>query len=164
MEIVIKKMETEEEIRGKAYVHWKSWQEAYAGLVDTDYLASRSLARCEERARKWPDTWIAKDGERVVGFTVACVCRDDNGVEIPDEGEVRAIYVLEEYQKRRIGYALMRYALSILAGCRVVYVWVLQGNEKAIRFYERVGFRADGAEQELVFGTPVKAIRMTYIM
>ena len=27
MNIVIKKMETDAEIKGKAYVHWKSWQE-----------------------------------------------------------------------------------------------------------------------------------------
>ena len=33
MNIILKKMETEEETRGKAYVHWKSWQEAYPGMV-----------------------------------------------------------------------------------------------------------------------------------
>ncbi len=34
MRFEIKRMETEEEIRGKAFVHWKSWHEAYPGLVD----------------------------------------------------------------------------------------------------------------------------------
>lgn len=33
MQITIKKMETDDEIRGKAYVHWKSWQEAYPGML-----------------------------------------------------------------------------------------------------------------------------------
>ncbi len=28
---IIKPMETDEEIRGKAYVHWKAWQEAMQG-------------------------------------------------------------------------------------------------------------------------------------
>ena len=33
-DILIKPMETEDEIRGKAFVHWKSWQESYRGIVD----------------------------------------------------------------------------------------------------------------------------------
>ena len=38
MEIQIKSMETEKEIVGKAYVHYQSWQETYAGLIDAKYL------------------------------------------------------------------------------------------------------------------------------
>ena len=32
MGIEIKKMESDEEIKGKVYVHWKSWQDAYKGI------------------------------------------------------------------------------------------------------------------------------------
>ena len=31
---IIKPMESEDEINGKGYVHYKSWQETYPGLVD----------------------------------------------------------------------------------------------------------------------------------
>ena len=159
MGIIIKPIETEDELRGKAYVHWKSWQEAYAGIVDAGYLARLTLDKCEGIASRFPEnTWIAKDGERVVGFAAAGKARGVDGETA--EGEVYAIYVLEEYQKRGVGYALMRHSLSVLAGCRRIYVWVLKENQKAISFYERVGFRADGAEKELVLGTPVQAIRM----
>jgi phi13 family phage major tail protein len=37
---------------------------------------------------------------------------------------------------------------------------VLAENAKAIAFYGRVGFRADGEAKDLVLGTPVRAIRM----
>ena len=33
MDIVIKKSETKEEIRGKTFVHWKTWHEAYPGMI-----------------------------------------------------------------------------------------------------------------------------------
>lgn len=36
----IKQMENEEEMNGKAYVHYKSWQETYTDLVDAEYLES----------------------------------------------------------------------------------------------------------------------------
>lgn len=159
----IKPMETEEEIRGKAYVHWKSWQESYAGIVDAGYLARLTLEKCEDMAFRYPEnTWVAKVGERVVGFTAAGAYRGADDGET-DEGEVYAIYVLQEFQKQGIGYALMRHSLSVLQSCRRIYVWVLRENQKAISFYEKVGFRADGAEKELVLGSPVKVIRMTYL-
>lgn len=69
MSILIKRMETEREIRGKAYVHWKSWQEAYPGLVRHEFLDRLSLEKCEQIAFGWQDGMlIAKDGENVVGF------------------------------------------------------------------------------------------------
>ncbi len=156
MDILIKPMETEDEIRGKAYVHWKSWQESYRGIVDDGYLDRMTIRRCEEMASCYPEnTLVAKDGARVIGFACAGAV---NG-EI-DAGEVYALYVLEEYQHQGIGYALMRRALDELAGCRVVYLWAFKENVKAIRFYECVGFHPDGGEKELVLGTPVKGIRM----
>ena len=50
MGIILKKMETDEEIKGKAYVHWKSWHEAYVGIVSQEYLDKLTLEKCE----KWP--------------------------------------------------------------------------------------------------------------
>ena len=162
MSYPIKPMETEAEARGKAYVHWKSWQESYVGIVDAGYLTRLTLEKCEDMAFRYPEnTWVAKVGERVVGFTAAGAYRGADGGEA-DEGEVYALYVLQEYQKQGIGYALMRYSLDRLADCREIYVWVLRENRQAISFYEKVGFRADGAEKELVLGSPVKVIRMTY--
>ena len=50
MNIELKKMETDDEIKGKAYVHWKSWHEAYPGLVDQGYLDAMTLEKCEKMA------------------------------------------------------------------------------------------------------------------
>lgn len=162
MDYTVKLMETGEELRGKAYVHWKSWQETYSGIVDPGYLQRLTPEKCVEIAasRYSESTLIAKCGERVVGFAAAGPCRSPDGAGT-DEGEIYAIYVLEEHQRKGLGCALMRRALAMLPACRVVYVWVLKDNAKAIAFYEKVGFRRDGNEKELTLGTPVKAIRMT---
>ncbi len=160
MDIIIKPMETEDEIRGKAYVHWKSWQESYRGIVDDGYLDRMTLAQTEEKAFLWRDNiLVAKDRARVVGFAGYGTARGEEGA-----GEVFALYVLEEYQRRGIGYALMQKALDELANCRTVYLWALKENAKAIRFYERVGFRPDGMEKEITLGAPVKGIRMALDM
>ena len=51
-------------------------------------------------------------------------------------------------------------ALSELKDYPLVAVWVLEGTARAIRFYEKCGFRRDGKEQELMLGTKVKEVRM----
>jgi ribosomal protein S18 acetylase RimI-like enzyme len=144
MNIIIKAMETEAEIRGKAYVHWKAWQEAYPGLVRPAYLEKLSLEKCEEIAFRRPEnTLVAKDGERVLGF----VCY--GGGDDPDTGEIFALYVLAAYYGTGLGRRLMDAGLERLRECPEVRLWVLQGNARAIRFYEKCGFRPDGAEKEL---------------
>lgn len=156
--VIIRKMESEEEIRGKAYVHWKSWQEAYTGIADARYLDALTLEKCEDMARRWPDNiWIAKDGERVVGFVG---CGKYRGEDLGDAGEVFALYILAEYYGQGVGYRLMQTALKQLSAYPQVVVRVLKENRRAIRFYERCGFRFDGWEETLSLGTPVTEVRM----
>lgn len=158
MNIVIKKMETDAEIKGKAYVHWKSWQEAYSGIVDQRYLDSLTLDKCEKIAfRRTDNVIIAKDGDSVIGFVGFGKYRND---ELENAGEVFAIYILSQYYGKGIGYRLMQTALSELADHSKIAVWVLKENTKAIRFYERCGYRFDGREQIIELGSPVVAARM----
>ncbi len=160
MSIIIKPMESEAEIEGKAYVHHKAWQETYAGLIDGDYLAGMTLEKCTAIAHKFTDNLIvAKDGERVVGFAAYGAYRDGS---MPDCGEVYAIYLLAEYQGKKIGYTLMKEAIERLADYKRIAVWVLKGNRHAIDFYTRYGFAADGCEVDVKMGSMNKEIRMIY--
>lgn len=143
MSITIKKVETEDEIKGKAYVHWKAWHEAYIGIVDQDYLDSLTLEKCEAIAHRWTDgILVAIDHGRVIGFAGY----GDRGAEAPETGEVFAMYVLSEYYGRGIGQLLMAAALEQLKGYQQICLWVLKENRRAIRFYEKCGFRPDGTE------------------
>ena len=45
MDIEIKKMQTDEEKKGKAFVHWRSWHTAYPGLVNREYLDNLTQCR-----------------------------------------------------------------------------------------------------------------------
>jgi len=158
VEIYVKKMETEDEITGKAYVHWKAWHEAYPGIVSQDYLDGLTLEKCEAIARSWPDRiFVAKDHERVIGF----VGYGDRGDEAPGVGEVFSIYVLSEYYGKGVGQILMEVALKQLNGYSEICLWVLKENKRAIRFYEKCGFQPDGAQ---MVSSACKAceIRMVY--
>lgn len=128
MEIEIKKMETDGEIRGKAYVHWSSWHDTYPGLVSPEYLDQMTLERCEKRAFEWLDgVLVAKDGRRVVGF----VGYGTQTEGVPGMGEVYALYVLKEYRGKGVGRMLMDAALKKLEGYDKVCLWALKGNKRA---------------------------------
>lgn len=158
MSIYIKPMESDDEIRGKAYVHWKAWQEAYPGIVDQAYLDAFTLEKCTDIAFRWPDNLlVAKDGETVIGFVGYGRCSDG---ALPETGEVFAIYILQEYYGQKVGYALMSAAIEKLSDYKRIAVWVLEGNRRAIRFYEKYGFRFDGTRQEIQLGTANTEVRM----
>ncbi len=157
---IIKPMEREEEMKGKGYVHYKSWHETYTGLVDAEYMERHTLEKCIKIAHKWPDNiLVAKDGEKVVGFVGYGPYWDKT---LPAYGEVFALYVLAEYHGKRIGYELMNAAFHALSDYQKIAVWVLKGNERAIRFYKRYGFHFDGTEAEILLGRPNTELRMIY--
>ena len=72
MQITIKKMETDDEIRGKAYVHWKSWQEAYSRIVKQAYLDERTIDNAPQLSGfKWPWGASAKYDSSAVTYNCA---------------------------------------------------------------------------------------------
>ena len=153
-------MQTADEIDGKGYVHYKSWQETYKGLIDADYLKNMTEEKCKAIARKWTDNiLVAKDGDKVIGFVGYGEHSDS---VLTDCGEVFAIYVLAEYHNKKIGYELMNAAFEKLTAYKKIAVWVLKGNERAIKFYESYGFRFDGTKKEVKLGTPNTELRMIF--
>ena len=156
MDIVIKPMKSDSEIRGKAYVHWKAWQDTYSGLIDRTYLDNLTIKKCTDMAFRWPDNiLVAKEKDKVIGYVGYGVCKD-----LPETGEVFAIYILKEYYNKKIGYALMCAAFEKLSEYNKIAVWVLESNQRAIKFYERCGFQFDGTRKQIKLGTLNTAIRM----
>ncbi|MBR6862756.1 MAG: GNAT family N-acetyltransferase [Acidaminococcaceae bacterium] len=144
MEITIKKMETDEEIKGKAFVHFKSWQEAYSGIVEQVFLDKQTIEKCLEIAVNTKDnTIIAKKGNRVVGFVQYGKYHYE---DLEQAGEIIALYVLADYYGKGIGYRLMQEAMKSLSGYSQIALFVIKDNQRAIDFYSRYGFRFDGQE------------------
>ena len=156
MDVIIKKMETTEEIRGKAFVHWRCWQEVYAGIVKREYLDKMTLDGFEKKAFLWLDNiLVAKEDGRVIGF----VGYGDHGRELPEIGEITALYLLPEYCGKGVGIRLMEAALEQMKEYPEICLWVFKENKRAIRFYHKCGFHEDG-EEKTVPSLEATGIRM----
>ena len=159
-DFMIKPVTTQAEVNGMGYVIYKSWQETYTGLIDDSYLNTMSLEKCGKIASFQKDnSLVAVKNGTVVGFVGFGAYRDEKDT---DMGEIYGLYVLEEYHGKKIGFNLMNEAVKRLSDYKKIALWVLKGNDKAIRFYERCGFRFDGAEKKVVLGTENTELRMVF--
>ncbi len=128
-----------------ARLHIAVWEEAYAGLVADELLAERR-AGIDERVERWrriiaastAPTTVAEDAGELVGFASAGPARDE---DIDVREELWALYVRAAWWGRGLGHRL----LTTVLGERPAYLWVLDGNDRGIAFYERQGFVLDGA-------------------
>ncbi len=131
-----------------AGVQVRTWRAAYRGMMPDRVLDSldvqertgwwhRALTATDSGAR----CLVADDG-RVVGFVSFGPDLGGGG-----QGQVYAIYVQD--RRRGIGAALLGAALQEMraAGFAIAILWVLQANADGRRFYERLGWFADGTEQ-----------------
>lgn len=141
-----------------AHLHLDVWDDAYTGLMPQGILDDRR-EKVTERIDRWrgilaqdrpPLVAIGPDG--LIGFASAGAGRD-NDVDI--ELELWSLYVRASWWGTGVGYALFEEAV----GDRAAYLWVLADNARAIRFYERQGFRLDGTLDEHDEGLHARMVR-----
>lgn len=134
-----------EHCEGKAYVHYKAWQETYRGLMPDEYLDKRTYEQCLQNAMAGMEhTFVAVAEGEVAGF-IRYSPEARKYTDRPDYWEIHALYVLKKYQGYGIGRSLVEQCLQKLPH-RSVVLFVLKGNENAIGFYKRMGFSLTGKE------------------
>lgn len=150
---------TEDDLDEMGRVHVRVWQEAYAGLLPDDYLAGLDPtigpARWRERFGSSPMVgwWLARDEDGIVGMATSGPPRDEDP---PVDLELYAINVL----RRAHGTGLADDLMARAIGDRPAYLWVLEGNDRAIAFYRRHGFADEGGRKPEP-GTGALELRMT---
>lgn len=144
-------------------IHVETWRSAYRNLLPASVLTDQSV---EHRLSFWSTelragnsstnrTWVAEDAGEVIGFVSVGPCRDSDRAN-PTDWELFAIYLLEAHWGRGIGRDLAVQALrSIPPIASSVSLWVLSGNERAINFYQQLGFNRDNSQREEIFGGKV---------
>jgi ribosomal protein S18 acetylase RimI-like enzyme len=132
-----------------AGIHVRGWQWAYRGLLPDAVLDGLSV---EARAAEWRQwlqdeavhTWVVEEGGRVIGFVSCGPAQEESA------GEIFTIYRERDAGVAGVGRALLAHAMNDLAsrGFGEAVLWVLEGNGRARRFYEREGWIADGRRKE----------------
>ncbi|MBD0841659.1 MULTISPECIES: GNAT family N-acetyltransferase [unclassified Streptomyces] len=143
------------------------WRTAYRGLVPQPYLDGLSVPADAERHRarftQGDGTIVNLIAERS-GTAVGWACHGPyrDGDTRTEDAELYAIYVDPAHYGDGVGRALLAESVRrcTAAGHPRMLLWVLRDNTGARRFYERSGFRPDGAQEPFeVDGVMVPEVR-----
>lgn len=134
-----------------ARVHVEGWRDAYAHLLDGSWFDEDAVARRTEQWTRWltpgtpaHDSGIYRIGRDAsgapVGLAASWPVRD--AVPVRDV-ELSLLYVDRAWW----GSGLARSLVCAVIGDAPASLWVAEDNPRARRFYEKLGFEADGAHQ-----------------
>jgi GNAT superfamily N-acetyltransferase len=143
-----------------------SWLAAYEGIIAHEIIdrvtAPDDGARVRQvfRTRPWQRTIVAMEGEGIVGYASFGPELDvfapwphplTAAGQQSQVAELYALYVHPAWWSTGAGRALIDHVLAKISrtGYPDVMLWVLERNARARRFYERAGFRPDGASHVL---------------
>jgi GNAT superfamily N-acetyltransferase len=151
-----------------ARVHVRSWQVAYRGLIPQAYLdslkpevwAARYAFHRTDPDR--PTTLVAVDALGAGDIRGLAMTSPYRGDDLPNVAELLAIYVDPEHWDSGVGRLLIVAAREQLRrnGFTHAALWVLDGNVRARRFYERDGWASDGARQtKTIAGASLDEVR-----
>lgn len=138
----------EQDAQALAGVHYQSINATFSDLIP-DYVNSRSLADFE---KVWSErvvsptsiTCVLTRDKEIVGFVSAGPSRDE---DVDDKcGSVDRIYLHPDVWEKRLGARLLQWCEDNLKERNFtrVQLWVFEPNARAIRFYERNGYKHDG--------------------
>ncbi|MFD9905753.1 GNAT family N-acetyltransferase [Streptomyces sp. NPDC059063] len=146
----------EADVEAVSAIRVRGWQSAYAGIVPQPYLDAMTVAADAAQRRAWfthpgrqSTDLVAVDAGAPVGWISFGPCREQPpGMRAA--GEIYALYVLPGLTRRGTGRALLAEAHSrmVTHPFPLSVLWVLRDNGGARRFYERLGYRADGGTQD----------------
>lgn len=163
MNIIIR-LATPDDAYEHAACHVSSWRSAYKNIVPDEVLDNLSVEGHAEKFRKniieFKNTlyYCAFYDNRIIGHFCMGKSRDEDK---PNAGEIYGFYSIEEFWGRGIGKEMMNNAIETLKnmGYNEIILWVLEGNGRARRFYEKRGFVFDGTRKEIIIGKPLIEIR-----
>lgn len=124
---------------GVARVQVESWKTTYKKIVPDEYLNSMSV---ESRIQKWKDiiesqtVFVVEKDSKIIGF---CNSGINTGDYRDYQGELFAIYLLQDYQRKGLGRHLFDKIVTEFKEQNVnsLIVKVLEDNP-ARYFYEKV--------------------------
>lgn len=135
-------------------LHVRLWRETYGSLLSPAVIAAargdettstrrwRERGLAHERDGRSPEgarTLVARLDGRPVGWCTTGPPRDEDP---PAPLEMWSLYVDRAHQRRGVATALVAAAPT-----GPLYLWVLDGNARAVAFYRGVGLRADGTRK-----------------
>lgn len=147
-------------------VHSVAWQSSHKGIVTDEFLYSFTPERqtnffIEEITHTSKLFYLAYVDNNPIGM-ISLNLSPEN--ENQDVGEVISLYIIPEYQRRGFGSEIMNFAINSLKyhEKKSIFLWVMNVNVKARKFYENYGYKYSGIEKDLNFEKGLTVLKYTF--
>lgn len=127
-----------------SHIYEESWKFAYKNIIPQSYLESIPVGRWASNLDKegMNNLVLIEDG-MFVGTSCYCKSRFS---DFSNWGEIVSIYFLPQYIGKGYGKLLLDVVVKELEhlGFDDIFLWVLEDNARARKFYEKAGFTPGG--------------------
>lgn len=125
----------ESDVEAMAAIWRLGWTDGHAGRVPVEFEQARQSGCWTDEVRaRLAQSWVACDGDRVVGFVTVAA------------DELEEVYVARSARGSGVAACLLRHGEGLVRenGFPVAWLAVVAGNGRARRFYEREGWHDAG--------------------
>ena len=142
-----------------AALHAESWRDAYSDVLPKQYLADQLGADLLHHWRtaeiRSSDVLLVAEDHGIIGF-IAVWCRPEPFID--------NLHVKPANRSERVGSSLMKSAAKTLiqSGHKTAHLWVVESNQRAIHFYERLGGVCTDRELKKLFGHMVPNVKVVW--
>ncbi len=167
------RLATIEDVPEIVKVNVDTWRTTYQSIFSTEFLQNLSYKEKEIRWRQLFDNpereifiYLAEEvSKEIVGFSMGSLEQSNLTLKISGIrnyiGELMAIYIAKEYQRKKIGLKLVKMIVERLLESNInsMIVWVLKSNPNC-KFYEILGGKYVGEKMLEIEG--VNYIEIAY--
>lgn len=118
-------------------IHSVAWRQAYIGIFPEIYIL-------EDTPIKRTQEFLASLNDKSICYYL--ICEDEKAIGVIKiknyssfSCEILSFYILDEYRNRGYGKQIIIFLEQKLCK-KQIQLWVLESNNKAIKFYECTGF------------------------
>lgn len=141
-------------------IYEQSWKTAYKGMIPDSFLESIPKGKwCKGIDTPGRKAMVFIEDGKFIGTSSFCKSRFDKW---PDSGEIVSIYFLPEYFGKGYGKRLIEAVIEELRkdGYKDIFLWVLEDNTRARKFYEKCGFeKTEDYIDDIIDGKAIRDIR-----
>ena len=140
----VKKVDSKDDFEAIGNIYATSWKAAYRGMIPQPFLDGLNGGHWGEVLRKHHNqARVILDGQKYAGVSSYCPAREEH---MKEWGEIVSIYLLPEYFGSGYAEPLLQSVMQDLLqmGYTDIFLWTLEENVRAQKFYEKQGFQQNG--------------------
>lgn len=160
---MIKKVNKTDDLNKLSYIYEESWKSAYKGIIPQDYLDYIPKGKwVKNLSAKGRHSLVMIEDDQMIGTSSYAPSRLSR---LQGFGEIISIYILPDYIGKGYGKQLLHETIMCLKeeGYHDLYLWVLEENHHARKFYEVAGFiQSDDVIEDIIGGKVLHEVRYQY--